>query len=141
MSAREKAFRYTLRMRCIAFAGFALALFVAGCATQSRPSWSSYPATPAERELALAHSVPTNAPFGSVYEVRIYIVQPGDTVDKILERFNLTEEQLASLNAGNRYRRIKVGERIVIFEHIQAVDDQICMSQAPIFVRGGLSGS
>jgi LysM repeat protein len=89
---------------------------VAGCATRSTTGLSLYPTTPAERELALAHSVPTNVPFGSVYEVRIYVVQSGDTVAKILEWFDLTQEQLSALNGGSPYRHIRAGERIVVFE-------------------------
>jgi LysM repeat protein len=55
--------------------------------------------------------------------VKIYVVQPGDTVAKILERFRLTEEELASLNAGNHYRKIRVGERIVIFEQTSSAGE------------------
>ena len=111
-------------MRHFIFMGFASVLLAAGCATQSSTSSTAWPTTPVQRELALAHSVPTNAPFGSVYEVRIYIVTRGDTSAKIAERFHLTQEQLAALNPGAYFNtdahflHLKVGQRLVIYEQI-----------------------
>jgi LysM repeat protein len=110
-------------MRHLIFTSFAFALVVAGCATQSSTSSSAWPTTPAERELALAHSVPTSAPAGSIYEVRIYIVQPGDTLAKISDRFHLTAQELATLNgydgADSPYlRKLRVNQRLVIYERI-----------------------
>ena len=109
------------RIRHFIFIGFASVLLATGCATQSSTSSTAWPTTPAERELALAHSVPTNAPFGSVYEVRLYIVQSGDTLAKILGRFHLTAQEIASLNGydGADYlRHLKVGQRLLIYERI-----------------------
>ena len=102
---------------------FVSVLLVAGCATSKMPSSSPWPSTPAERHLALAHSVPANAPFGSIYEVRIYIVQAGDTLSKISERLHLAAEELACLNGYEApdsvyLRRLRVGQRLVIYERI-----------------------
>ena len=109
--------RHVLNM-CIAST-----LLAVGCTAPSRTDFSPYyPATAALRQDAVAHSVPTNAPFGSLYEVGIYIVQPADTLDRVLERFHLTVQELASRNGYDpdspHLRRLLVGQRLVIYEHI-----------------------
>ncbi len=84
---------------------------------------ASYPPTTELRERAVADTVPTNAPLGSVYEVRIYIVQPGDTLAKVLERFHLTVQELASLNISNdavstHLQEFYIGQCLIISERI-----------------------
>ena len=98
-------------------------IFLCNLSGQGRTDFSPYyPATAALRQDAVAHSVPTNAPFGSLYEVGIYIVQPADTLDRVLERFHLTVQELASRNGYDpdspHLRRLLVGQRLVIYEDI-----------------------
>ena len=103
-------------MRHIFFAGFAFALLATGCATQSTTTSSFYPTDPGERRQLLARSVPADTPCGSTYEVRVYIVQRGDTEAKISERLRMTKEQLTALNPGVNWLRLKIGQRVVVYE-------------------------
>ena len=99
-----------------------LALFVVGCATQSPTVITRYYLARDSFQTELAESVPTNAPFGSVYEATIYMVQPGDTPDKIVTRFHLTEQQLASYNGFgddlSRLQKLKIGQRLIVYERL-----------------------
>jgi LysM repeat protein len=99
------------------------AVLIAGCATRKTPDMSPYyPATAALREDTIARSVRTNVPFGSLYELGIYIVQPSDTLDRVLARFHLTAQELASRNGceadSPHIRKLLVGQRLVIYERI-----------------------
>ena len=106
------------------FTCLAAAVMVAGCATRRITDWSPYyPKSATLRDDTLTHLIPTNAPFGSVFEIAIYLVEPGDTLAKILERFHVTAEYLASLNGyegpDSMYlRKLKVGQRLVIYEQV-----------------------
>jgi len=99
-----------------------LALLVAGCATRSTTGVTRYYLARDSFRTELADSVPTNAPFGSVYEAGIYVVQSGDTPDKIATRFHLTEQQLASYNGfgddSPYLRHLKIGQRLIIYERL-----------------------
>jgi len=99
-----------------------LALFVVGCATQSPTVVTRYYLARDSFRTELADSVPTNAPFGSVFEASIYVVQPGDTSDKIVTRFHLTEQQLASYNGfgddSSHLQKLKVGQRLIVYERL-----------------------
>ena len=102
---------------------FVFILLVAGCVTQKKVTATAWPSTPDEHRRALAHAVPTNVPFGSVYEMRVYIVQAGDTLAKILRQFHLTAEELASLNGYNspdlaNLRHLRVGQRLLVNRRI-----------------------
>jgi len=103
-------------MRHIIFTGFAFVLFASGCATQKEMTWGLYPTDPSERRQLLARSIPADAPRGSIYEVRVYLVTRGDTEAKISERFHLTSEQLTALNPGVNWLRLKIGQRVVVYE-------------------------
>lgn len=111
-------------MRHTFWIGFASVIFVAGCATRSTTDSSTFPSEPSERRARLAQSIPADAAPGSVYETRVYIVQPGDTLQKILDRFHLTEQEFRDLNPMSpdippRYfKYLKVKQRLVIYERI-----------------------
>jgi LysM repeat protein len=110
-------------MRRVIYTSIAPALLLIGCTSPKMTDFSPYyPATSSLRQDAVAHSVPTNAPFGSLYEVGIYIVQPTDTLDRVLERFHVTAEELASRNNcepdSPHLRRLLVRQRLVIYERI-----------------------
>ena len=100
-------------MRYIISTSICLAILASGCATQ-RPM--AYPTRLNERRLLLAHSIPADVPYGSIYEVRVYIVTRGDTATKISEQFHMTREQLAALNPDAQILRLKVGQRLVVNE-------------------------
>jgi len=103
-------------MRHIILTCFAFMLLATGCATQSLTTSSFYPTDPSERRQLLARSIPADATHGSTYEVRVYIVTRGDTVAKISEQFRLTSDQLTALNPGVNWLRLKIGQRIVVYE-------------------------
>jgi LysM repeat protein len=108
-------------MRHAIYTLFILALFVVGCATRSSTGVTYYLARDSFR-TEIAYRVPTNAPFGSVYEASIYVVQPGDTPDKIATRFHLTTQQLASYNGfgedSSYLRYLKIGQRLIVYERL-----------------------
>jgi LysM repeat protein len=103
-------------MRHIILTGFTFVLLATGCATQSPTTLSFYPADPSERRQFLARSIPADASRGSTYEVRVYIVTRGDTMAKISEQFRLTSDQLTALNPGMNWLRLKIGQRVVVYE-------------------------
>jgi LysM repeat protein len=108
-------------MRIAIYTLFISALCVVGCATRSSTGVTYYLARDSFR-TEIAYSVPTNAPFGSVYEASLYIVQPGDTPEKIATRFHLTVQQLASYNGfeddSPYLRHLKVGQRLIVYERL-----------------------
>ncbi len=80
-------------------------------------------------------AVPVGAPFrresstacySSIYEVRVYVVQPGDTVAKILERFNLAQEQLVALHPGAYFLYLKVGQRLIVYDQSSQGELRLC---------------
>jgi LysM repeat protein len=109
-------------MRHALYTLFILALFVAGCATRSPTGVTTYYLARDSFQTEIAYSVPTNAPFGSLFEASIYIVQPGDTPDKIMARFHVTEQQLASYNGladdSPYLRHLKIGQRLIVYERL-----------------------
>jgi LysM repeat protein len=52
-------------------------------------------------------------------------VQPGDTLEKVLDRFHLTEQELRDLNPMNRrnpsqyFKHLTVKQRLVVYERIE----------------------
>jgi LysM repeat protein len=109
-------------MRHVICTLFISALLAVGCATQSPTAITRYYLARDSFRTEMADSVPTNAPFGSVYEASIYVVQSGDTPDKIATRFHLTTQQLASYNGfgddSPYLRHLKVGQRLIVYERL-----------------------
>ena len=102
-------------MRLALFAAFALGVFATGCVTKTTLN-RTYPTAPRERRLRLAQSIPTDTPAGTTYEVRVYIVQVGDTFSKVVQRSGLSEQEFLTLNPGIRVRKLKINERVVFYE-------------------------
>jgi len=73
----------------------------------------------------LAQSIPADAAPGSIYEFKVYLVQPGDTLEKVLDRFHLTEQELRDLNPMSPrippqyFRHLLVKQRLVVYERIE----------------------
>lgn len=57
----------------------------------------------------------TNAPVGSVFLTKIYVIQPGDTLLKIAKKFGTTVNEVRRLNQ-MRTQQIFVGQRIRVAE-------------------------
>ena len=73
----------------------------------------------------MAQSIPADAAPGSIYEFKVYLVQPGDTLEKVLDRFHLTEQELRDLNPMSPrippqyFRHLLVKQRLVVYERIE----------------------
>ena len=111
-------------MRHFLLIAFASALLAGGCATPNPPN-SSFPTEPSERRARLAQSIPADAAPGSIYEIKVYIVRPGDTLEKVLDRFHLTEQELRDLNPPSPripphyFKHLLVKQRLVVYERIE----------------------
>ena len=49
--------------------------------------------------------------------MKIHIVQAGETVSKILKKYNMTENDFSILNPDSRYRQYEVGDKIRVKEN------------------------
>jgi LysM repeat protein len=58
----------------------------------------------------------TNAVPGSVYEVGIYVIAPGDTLAKIANMFQTSNRDLMAINPGLKPTRLYVGQKVRIYE-------------------------
>jgi LysM repeat protein len=103
---------------------FALALsgVLFGCATHNTTSAFEYPASQAELRLRLAQTIPIDpvtSPTNVItYEVKIYVVQPYDSIASIAERLHMTEQEISKLNPDFNLEMIKIGQRLVVYERI-----------------------
>jgi LysM repeat protein len=87
-------------MRHPYFIFICFALLVAGCSTQN----SVYPP---------AH-VATSAETGAY---RVYIVQPGDSAEKIAAQFHMTIGKLSVFNPGVALSPLVVGQKLFVSEY------------------------
>jgi len=104
-------------MRFALSIAFVFGVLATGCVTESAPN-AAYPTEPAERRLRLAQSIPVDTPPGTTYEVRVYVVQPGDSFTTVTQRFHLSEQEFLALNPGMRTRQLKIKQRVVVHESI-----------------------
>ena len=113
----------------------ALALIVAAVVLFSLPfvlrlggdQGGSGAASPSPTSAASAATAPTEAPSPTA---KVYVVKPGDTLNKIAKRYNLTVDQLLAANKQIKNpNRIAVGDEIVI-PVISAPSDVIDTSSA-----------
>jgi LysM repeat protein len=102
-------------MRLAISTAFVWALLATSCATKNTPN-AAFPTEPRERRIRLAQSIPTDTPPGATYEVRVYLVQAGDTFAAVAQRFHLSEQEFLALNPGMRTRQLKVKQRVVVYE-------------------------
>jgi hypothetical protein len=58
----------------------------------------------------------TNAPPGSVYNVKVYVVKRGDTLSAIGSRFHKSVSELSALNPTINPNRLRIGEKIRVAE-------------------------
>jgi hypothetical protein len=92
-------------------AGTALLLF--GCATDS-DTLLEYQ----EQQISQGHYflAASNAPPGSFYELGIYVITAGDTVEKIASKFHVSADEILTLNPGLHPHRLYIGQKIRIYE-------------------------
>ncbi len=84
---------------------------MAGCATDREAQTRSI-----RDDAALLSS--TNSLPGSIYEIRIYVIQAGDTVTKIARRFGISIGDLRAMNPDMTSYRIKVGQKVKVYEKL-----------------------
>jgi len=98
-------------MRALHLITFGFLSLLAGCATNH-----------SEKEQLLKHQTgdyllsDTNAVPGSIYEVGIYVIAPGDTFAKIAYEFEISLDDLMKLNPRMRYNYLLVGQKVRIYE-------------------------
>src|SRR5579862_9026744 len=85
------------------------ALFMAGCATNREAQTQSI------RAGASLLST-TNAVPGSIYEVRVYVIERGDTVVKIARKFQISIADFETINPGLNPTRLKIGQEVRVSE-------------------------
>jgi len=59
--------------------------------------------------------------------MKIHILQAGETVEKILKKYNMSEKDFSTLNPDARYRQYEVGDKIRVKEinNTQQIIDDI----------------
>ena len=86
-------------------------LSMSGCATdREAQTWSIRDDAPL---LSATNSLP-----GSTYDIRIYVIQVGDTVAKIAHKFGVSIADLRAINPDLNPTRIKVGQRVNVYEKL-----------------------
>jgi hypothetical protein len=87
-----------------------IALLLAGCTTDTRFT---------EQELKIKQGdfilADTNALPGSIFELRIYVVEFGDSASKIASQFQISLIELQSLNPDLQLSRLYVGQKIRVY--------------------------
>ena len=87
------------------------ALLMTGCATDRGAQTQS---TRADQSLLSArNSVP-----GSTYEMRVYVIAPGDSVAKIARQFQISIANFKALNPGLNPKRLKIGQKVRVYEKL-----------------------
>jgi LysM repeat protein len=93
-----------------------------GCATHNTTNAFEYPASQTELRFRLAQTIPIDhvtSPTNVItYEVKIYVVQPNDSIANISERLHVPEREISKLNPDFNLKMIKVGQRLVVYERI-----------------------
>jgi LysM repeat protein len=99
------------------FPTICIALSLTGCAANYSPcvSESSVPTSSIQDRLTA-----TKAAEGSLYEIEIYVIAPGDTLNAISKKFNCPLKELERLNPG--LGETQVGQHIRVSERVIAVD-------------------
>ena len=85
------------------------ALNLAGCATHREAQTGSIPP-----DAPLWYA--TNSLPGSTYDIRIYVVQAGDTLVRIARKFGISLAELRVMNPGLNSPRIRVGQQLKVYE-------------------------
>jgi hypothetical protein len=90
---------------------FGLLLLLAGCAANRNGNEQVMKIPLGDNLLC-----DTNAAPGSVYEVGIYVIAPGDTVTKIANRFQTSVADLMAINPGLKPTRLYIGQKVRVYE-------------------------
>jgi len=91
-----------------------LPLLLVGCATDTHTIEQTRKITNGDFILSA-----TNAPLGSVYELRVYVIASGDSATKIAKKFQISLSDLEALNPGIQLGRLYIGRKIRIYEQKQ----------------------
>jgi LysM repeat protein len=86
-------------------------LVMAGCATDREAQSQSV------RVDAALLSVTNSAP-GSTYEIRVYVIQRGDTLARIARQFGISLADLMAINPDVYPARLTVGQEIRVSEKL-----------------------
>jgi LysM repeat protein len=87
------------------------ALFIAGCATDREAETQTIRADASL--LSVTNSVP-----GSTYEVRVYVIEAGDTVVKIARKCGISIVDFEAINPGLNPTRLKIGQKVRVYEKL-----------------------
>ena len=98
-------------MRILNLIIFTLLLFLAGCASNRSDNEQVLKLQLGDYLLS-----DTNATPGSIYEVRIYVIAKGDTLENIANKFQVSFSDLMTINPGLRPTRLYIGQKIRICE-------------------------
>jgi LysM repeat protein len=98
-------------MRLYIFAIFCLPLFLAGCGTNTQNIERADEIKNGDFILS-----DTNAMPGSVYELHVYVIASGDSATKIAKKFEISLNDLETLNSGLQLNRLYIGQKIRVYE-------------------------
>ncbi|MGA2243294.1 MAG: LysM peptidoglycan-binding domain-containing protein [Verrucomicrobiota bacterium] len=62
----------------------------------------------------------TNTVQGSVYQLRVYVIARGDSAAKIAKQFQISLSDLRALNPEIHFNHLYIGQKIRIYEELQA---------------------
>ena len=86
-------------------------MLIAGCATNHEER-----ATRPKRGEGKFSLLTTNAPSGSIYDLRVYVIKAGDSFYKIGKEHQVSYRELVALNPQLDPVRLQIGQQIRISE-------------------------
>jgi LysM repeat protein len=92
----------------------AVVFIITGCAHSGREGQKGNGSVSRNVSSGLINS--TNTPPGSVYNIKVYVVNRGDTLSRIGSRFHTSVTALKALNPGINPNRLMIGEKIRVAE-------------------------
>ncbi|MGZ8938405.1 MAG: LysM peptidoglycan-binding domain-containing protein, partial [Limisphaerales bacterium] len=106
--------------KCAVLTAFVFVTMLVGCAHRRGVTTSELDGRAFSRVLLSD----TNAAPGSVHAVKIYVVQAGDTLTRIANRFGISVKELRGLNRELNGPRISIGQQIRVAEERVGVQGQ-----------------
>ena len=92
----------------------AIALVITGCAHSGGEARKANGKGRSNASSVLLNS--TNSPPGAVYNIKVYVVNRGDTLSSIGSRFHKSVAALMALNPDIDPNRLKIGQKIRVAE-------------------------
>jgi LysM repeat protein len=92
----------------------AIALVISGCAHSGGEAQKANGKSGQNVSSGLLKS--TNSPPGAVYNIKVYVVNRGDTLSSIGSRFHKSVAALTALNPDINPNRLRIGQKLLITE-------------------------